>query len=97
MVKLTPLLDSVPTVTITFPVVAPAGTGAVILVALQNVGTAINPLKVTVLVPWIAPKFTPVIVTDVPGKPENGDSLRMPGAGGGGSVGGAGGAGVLPN
>ena len=95
--KETALLFIVPTVTTTLPLVAPMGTGTVMLVALQFVGTAAIPLKVTVLVPWIAPKFTPVIVTGVPGKPESGDSLRMPGAGGAGSVGGGGGCGVLPN
>jgi hypothetical protein len=50
-VKLTPLLATPPTVTTTFPVVAPAGTFAVILVALQLVGVADVPLKSTVLVP----------------------------------------------
>jgi hypothetical protein len=96
-VKETALLFIVPTVTTTLPLVAPIGTGTVMLVALQFVGTATIPLKVTVLVPWIAPKFTPMIVTGVPGKPEKGDSFKMPGDGGGGSVGGVGGAGVLPN
>ena len=43
--------------------VAPAGTGAVMLVALQLVGVAAVPLKVTVLVPCVAPKFVPVMVT----------------------------------
>jgi hypothetical protein len=97
ILKFTPLLATVATVTITLPLVAPTGTVTVMLVALQLVTDATVPLKVTVLVPWVAPKFCPVIVTDVPGKPENGDSLRMPGAGGGGSIGGAGGVGVLPN
>jgi hypothetical protein len=59
-----------PTVTATLPVVAPGGTGAVMLVALQFVGAATVPLKVTVLVPCIAPKFIPVIVMDVPTLPE---------------------------
>ena len=64
IVKLTPLLFIAPTVTTTLPLVAPMGTGTVMLVALQFVGTPGVPLKVTVLVPWIAPKFTPVIVTE---------------------------------
>jgi hypothetical protein len=38
------------TVTTTLPVVAPAGTGTTIDVALQLVGVAAAPLKVTVLV-----------------------------------------------
>jgi hypothetical protein len=70
--KLTPLLDAPPTVTTAFPVVAPAGTGTTMLVALQLVGVEVAPLKVTVLVPWVAPKLVPVIVTDVPGGPDNG-------------------------
>jgi hypothetical protein len=50
-VKATPLLATPLTVTITLPVVAPFGTGAVMLVALQLVGVAPIPLNVTVLVP----------------------------------------------
>jgi hypothetical protein len=50
-VKLTPVLDAPPTVTTTFPVVAPFGTGAMMLVAVQLVGIAVIPLNVTVLVP----------------------------------------------
>src|SRR5713226_5497095 len=79
-VKLTPLLATPPTVTTTFPVVAPAGTGATMLVALQLVGVANVPLNVTVLVPWVVPKFVPVIVTDVPTTPEVGFKLVMLGA-----------------
>jgi hypothetical protein len=71
-----------PTVTATLPVVAPGGTGAVMLVALQFVGAATVPLKVTVLVPCIAPKFIPVIVMDVPTLPEVWLRLVMAGAGG---------------
>ena len=50
-VKLTPLLATPPTVTTTFPVVAPAGTGTVIVASVQIDGEAGTPLKVTVLVP----------------------------------------------
>jgi hypothetical protein len=50
-VKVTVLLAWPPTVTTTGPVVALTGTGAVMLVALQLVGVAVVPLKVTVLVP----------------------------------------------
>ena len=60
-----------PTVTTTLPVVAPAGTGATMLVALQLVGVAAVPLNVTVLVPCVAPKFVPVIVTEVPTTPRS--------------------------
>jgi len=50
-VKETPLVADPPTVTTTFPVVAPLGTGATIEVALQLVGLAVVPLNVTVLLP----------------------------------------------
>src|SRR5207249_11037827 len=76
-VKLTPLLATPPTVTTTLPVVAPVGTGATIDVALQLVGVAAVPLKVTVLLPWVAPKFEPAMVTEVPTPPEVGDRLVM--------------------
>ena len=49
MLKLRPLLAVPPTVTVTGPVVAPAGTSTVILVLVQLVGTAGTPLKETVL------------------------------------------------
>ena len=45
------------------------------LVADQLVGVAVVPLNVTVLVPCVAPKFVPVIVTDVPTGPLVGDRL----------------------
>jgi hypothetical protein len=68
-VKLTPLLATPPTVAITFPVVAPAGTGTTRLVALQLAGVAVTPLKVTVLLPCVDEKFAPLMVTDVPTGP----------------------------
>src|SRR5260370_4516766 len=80
-VKLTPLLATPPTVTTTFPVVAPAGTGTTMLVALQLVGVAVIPLNVAVLVPCVAPTFAPLIVTEVPANPEVGLKLVMLGAG----------------
>jgi hypothetical protein len=80
-VKLTPLLAIPPTVTTTFPVVAPAGTAATMLIALQLVAVAAIPLNVTVLVPCAAPKFTPEIVTGVPTTPDTGFKLVMLGAG----------------
>jgi hypothetical protein len=76
-VKVRPLLASPPTVTTTLPVVAPLGTGATMLVALQLDGEAIVPLKLTVLVPCVAPKFAPAIVTIVPTAPDTGDRLAM--------------------
>jgi hypothetical protein len=76
-VKLTPLLATPPTVTTTFPVVAPAGTGTAMLVPLQLVGDPAVPLNVTVVVPCVASKFVPVIVTDAPTVPEVGETLEM--------------------
>src|SRR5277367_210351 len=79
-VKLTPLLAAPPTVTTTFPVVAPLGTGTVILVPVQLVGVAATPLNFTVLVPCVDPKFVPVIVTAVPTGPVVGLRLVIAGA-----------------
>jgi hypothetical protein len=76
-VKLTPLLARPPTVTTTLPVVAPAGTGTTMLVADQLVGVAVVPLNVIVLVPFVAPKFVPVTVTDVPTGPVVGFTVVM--------------------
>jgi hypothetical protein len=77
IVKLIPLLPNPATVTTTFPVVAPWGTGTTILVDLQLVGAAAVPLNVTVLPPWLDPKLAPLIVTDAPTAPELGDRLVM--------------------
>src|SRR5207253_2662040 len=76
-VKLTPLLAIPPTVTTTLPVVAPPGTDATMLVALQLVVLAVVPLKATVPV---VPKLVPVMVTAVPTGPEVGFRLVMAGA-----------------
>ena len=59
------LLARPPTVTTTLPVVAPAGTGTTMLLADHDVGVAAVPLNVTVLVPLLAPKLLPLIVTAV--------------------------------
>src|SRR5436190_21627 len=75
----TPLLARPPTVTTTLPVVAPVGTGTTMLVGLQLVGVASVPLNVTVLVPFVAPKFAPVIVTAVPTGPDVGLSVVIDG------------------
>jgi hypothetical protein len=80
-VKLTLLLVTPPTVTRTAPVVAPAGTVARTLVADQLVTVASVPLNRTVLAPCVAPKFVPVIVTDVPTGPVVGERLVMVGSG----------------
>jgi hypothetical protein len=78
-VKLAPLLAFPPTVTTTLPVVAPEGTGTLMLVELQLVGAAVVPLKVTVLVPCVLPNVVPVMVTDVPIRPDAGERLVMAG------------------
>jgi len=83
-VKLAPLLATPPTVTTTFPVVAPAGTAATMLVALQLVGVAAMPLNLTVLAPCVAPKFAPETVTDAPTNPDVGFRLVMLGTFGAG-------------
>jgi hypothetical protein len=79
-VKLTPLLFTPFEKTTTFPVVAPEGTVTLILVALQLVTLAADPLKLTVPDPWLGPKFVPVMVTKVPEFPETGDRLVIFGA-----------------
>ena len=67
-------------VTTTLPVVAPAGTTATIDAALQLVmDVARIPLNLTVLVNCVAPKFVPVIVTDVPTGPDVGASCVIDG------------------
>src|SRR5260370_39390457 len=81
-VKRTLLLVTPVTVTTTLPVDAPAGTDATMLVALQLVGVAVVPLKVTVLFACDTPKFVPVIVTEEPTGPEVGLRLAMFGVGG---------------
>ncbi len=50
------------------------------LVADQLVGVAVVPLNFTVLLPWVAAKFVPVIVTAVPTGPLVGDRLVRFGA-----------------
>ncbi len=79
-VKSTPLLATPPTVTVTSPVVAPAGTAVTIDDALQLViDVAVVPLNCAMLVPCVAPKFDPVIVTEVPTGPDVEESCVMAG------------------
>jgi hypothetical protein len=80
-VKPTPLLATPPTAMTTLPVVAPAGTGTTMLAALQLAGVAVTPLNFTVLVPCVAPKFAPLIVTDVPTTPDAGFRFVILGGG----------------
>jgi hypothetical protein len=70
--KVKPLLAFPPTVTTTGPAVAVAGTGTEMLVSLQLVGDALTPLKVMVLLPCVAPKVVPVIVSGSPAAPDPG-------------------------
>jgi hypothetical protein len=77
--KFCPLLDVAPTVTTTFPVLAAVGTGTTMLVELQLVGGAVVPLIVTVLDPCVAPKLDPLIVTDVPTGPDDGETVLIAG------------------
>jgi hypothetical protein len=76
-VNVIPLLAAPLTVTTTGPVVAPEGTGALMIASLQLVGVEAIPLNVTVLDPCEAPKREPLIVTAVPIGPEDGDRLEM--------------------
>jgi hypothetical protein len=80
-VNAAPLVATPLAVTTTFPVVAPVGTGTTIEVALQVVGVAVVPLNLTAPVPWVEPKFVPVMVTDAPTAPDVGERLVMLGAG----------------
>jgi len=77
--KATALLAKLAAVTITLPVVAPAGTGTTMLVGLQLVGVAVAPPNVTALVPWDVPKLFPVMVTEVPTGPAVGLMLVIVG------------------
>src|SRR5580765_1263246 len=67
------LLATPVTVTMTLPVVAPAGTGTTMLVDDHDDGVASVPLNVTVLVPLVDRKFVPAIVTEVPTGPLAGE------------------------
>src|SRR5579863_4980635 len=70
----TPLLVLPPAATVTFPVVAPVGTGAVMLVLLEDVGVALVPLNANVS---DEPKFVPKTVTLAPTGPTFSDKPEM--------------------
>jgi hypothetical protein len=53
------------------------GTIATTLVLLQLVTVAVDEPNITELVPWVGPKFAPVIVTEVPAGPEVGEMVLM--------------------
>jgi hypothetical protein len=80
-VKPTPTLLPPPVVTTIGPDVALGGTGVTMLVALQLVGFAEVPLKATVLVAWVPPKFVPVMVMLAPAGPLLGETLVTFGVG----------------
>src|SRR5204862_134760 len=62
------------------------GTVTVIEFAAHAVGWAVVPLRVTLPVPCVAPKFAPLMVTDVPTGPAATDRLVMAGPVGGGAL-----------
>src|SRR5258708_3561405 len=68
------------TTTATAPSGTPAGTVTTMLPALHEVIAALMPPKVTVLVPWVAPKFEPAMVTEKPIGPDAGVRLVIDGA-----------------
>ncbi|MGA7827829.1 MAG: hypothetical protein WCA04_09220, partial [Geobacteraceae bacterium] len=70
-----------PTITVTDPVVAPAGTVVTIWVAVELVTTAAVPLNITMLLAGVVLKLVPVMVTVVPGGPEDGAREVIVGAG----------------
>jgi hypothetical protein len=79
------LLAVPPTVTITSakPGKRLLGTGATILVSVQEVGTDVTPPMVTVLLPCVVPKPEPLIVTGEPAGltgPTVGEIVEMAGA-----------------
>jgi hypothetical protein len=75
------LLAGVPfTVTENDPDDAPDGTTAVIEVPAQLTTAEVVPFSAIVLLPCVAPKLEPVIVTRVPTGPEVGKRLVMVGA-----------------
>jgi hypothetical protein len=76
-----PFEASPPTVTTTFPFVAPLGTVAAIDVDVHPVTVvAVIPLNFTVLVPCVVPKLVPVIVITAPTAPLVGDKVVIVGA-----------------
>ena len=81
-VKLLELVPvSAPTVTVTKPVVAPAGRVAVNWVDDAAVTAAATPLNLTIFVIGIGLKFWPVMVMAVPGSARAGNTDEMLGAG----------------
>ena len=69
-----------PAVTEIVPVVAPEGTGVVILVVVLAVTTAVVLLNFTMLLAGMGLKLVPTIVTDAPTAPEGGEKEVIVGA-----------------
>jgi hypothetical protein len=80
-VKTTGSLATPPTVTITFPVVAPVGIVPVMDVADQFIMVSPVPFTVTVLLPCVSPKLEPSISTADPRSPLVGETLEINGVG----------------
>lgn len=75
------LLGDPSAMTFTGPVVTLKGAVATICVSDQLVMMRLRPLIWAVLVPWVAPKLVPVIVTLVPFGPDVGETLVTAGTG----------------
>jgi len=75
-----PLLATLLTVTTMVPDVPFVGTGTTIWVPVQLVGVPAVPLNLTVLLPCVEPNPLPLIVTDVPTRPDDGEMLLITGA-----------------
>lgn len=75
------LLGDPSTVTFTGPVVTFKGGVATICVSDQLVTVRLKPLIWTMLVPCVAPKLVPVIVTLIPSGPDAGEMLVTAGTG----------------
>ena len=77
-----PLLVAVEPLTVTaiLPVVAPLGTATTSVVVVADETVALVPLNLTVLLVFVALKFVPEIVTDVPTGPELGVKPLIVGA-----------------
>lgn len=81
-VKLVELVPVTPfTVTVIFPVVAPAGTVAVMLVEVDAVTMATVPLKSTLLLDVVGLKFVPVRLIEAPTAPLTGEKFVIVGVG----------------
>jgi hypothetical protein len=58
-------------------VTAPEGTDVTILLSVQLFGVARMPLKLTALLPWVAPKLEPLTVTKAATEAKEGETLLI--------------------